>query len=166
MIPEIKKILYATDLSENARHAFGYAASIADRYGAKITILHVLEELQAGSTSLVSHIVGEGRWNELRRENEQKVIHTIKTRLEKFCEDVASKVPQCRFFVDQIIVEVGHPVDVILQQAEATRCDMVVMGTHGLGMLADVALGSTSRLVARRCNKPVLIVRLPEGKIQ
>lgn len=161
MIPDIKKILYATDLSENARYAFGYAASIADRYGAKITILHVLEELHAGSTSLVSHIVGEDRWDKLRKENEQKVIHTIKNRLKKFCDEIAEKVPQCRFFTDDIIVEIGHPVDVILKQVDATQCDMVVMGTHGLGMLADVMMGSTSRLVARRCNKPVLTVRLP-----
>ena len=31
MIPEINKILYATDLSENARYAFSYAASLPDR---------------------------------------------------------------------------------------------------------------------------------------
>ena len=42
MIPEINKILYATDLSENARFAFGFAASLANRYNAKVTILHVL----------------------------------------------------------------------------------------------------------------------------
>ena len=41
MIPEIKKILYTTDLSQNARYAFGYAASLANRYDAGITILHV-----------------------------------------------------------------------------------------------------------------------------
>ena len=35
MLPDIKKILYATDLSESARYAFGYAASLADCYGEK-----------------------------------------------------------------------------------------------------------------------------------
>ena len=163
MIPEIKKILYATDLSENARYAFTYAVSLADRYGAKITILHVLEELHPGATNLAAQIVGEEKWNELRKDNEQNVIHMIKARLEKFCEDVADEVPNCRFFVDKILVKIGHPADIILKQAEATQCDMVVMGTHGLGLLADVAMGSTSRRVARRCKKPVLIVRLPEG---
>jgi len=44
MIPEIKKILYATDLSEGARRAFGYAASIANRFGAGVTTLHVIED--------------------------------------------------------------------------------------------------------------------------
>lgn len=163
MIPEIKKILYATDLSENARYAFKYAVSLADRYGAKITILHVLEELHAGATNLAVQFVGEEKWNELRKNNEQNVIHMIKTRLEKFCENVAGEVPQCQFLVDQVLVKIGHPADIISKKAESTPFDMVVMGTHGLGILADVAMGSTSRRVARRCKKPVLIVRLPEG---
>lgn len=161
MILEIKKILYATDLSENARYAFKYAASLADRYGAQITILHVLEEVHTGAVSLAVNIVGEEKWNELRKNNEQNVIHMIKTRLEKFCEDVADEVPQCQFFVDQVLVKIGHPADIILKQAEATQCDMVVMGTHGMGMLEEVVMGSTARRVVRRCNKPVLTIRLP-----
>jgi len=36
MVPDIKKILYATDLSENARYAFGYAVSMASHHDAKI----------------------------------------------------------------------------------------------------------------------------------
>jgi nucleotide-binding universal stress UspA family protein len=44
---QIKKILYATDLSETAVHAFSYAVSLANMYGAGITILHVLAEFPA-----------------------------------------------------------------------------------------------------------------------
>jgi nucleotide-binding universal stress UspA family protein len=36
---DIKRILYATDLSESARHAFAYAVSLANLYGASITLL-------------------------------------------------------------------------------------------------------------------------------
>ena len=42
---EVKKILYATDLSENARYAFAYAVSLADLYHAGITMIHVLPEV-------------------------------------------------------------------------------------------------------------------------
>jgi len=45
ILPDIKKILYATDLSENSRHAFAYAAGIANRYEAGVTVLFVIEEL-------------------------------------------------------------------------------------------------------------------------
>lgn len=39
---DLKRILYVTDLSENARYAFAYAVSQANHYGASITLLHVL----------------------------------------------------------------------------------------------------------------------------
>ena len=84
MIPEINKILYTTDLSKNARYAFGYATSLANSYGAGITIFHVLEDRSAYQDSLVINIIGGKRWNELRKNNEQVVLDTIKERLEKF----------------------------------------------------------------------------------
>jgi nucleotide-binding universal stress UspA family protein len=59
MTPVIKKILYATDLSENARHAFGYAVSLANRYDAGIIVLHVVEELSSFARSMVEEILGE-----------------------------------------------------------------------------------------------------------
>jgi nucleotide-binding universal stress UspA family protein len=161
MIPEIKKILYATDLSENARYAFDYAISIADHYDAKITIFHVLEELQADKTSIVANVIGKERWKDLRKKNEQKVIETIKARLEKFCDEVANKIPKCRVFMDEMTVKIGHPANEILTEANNAPYDMVIMGTHGMGMLEEVVMGSTARRVVRRCKKPVLTIRLP-----
>jgi nucleotide-binding universal stress UspA family protein len=162
MIPEIKKILYATDLSKNARYAFGYAASLANRYGAGITLLHTLED-SPSSNSLVVNIIGAEKWNELREKSEEKVIETIKERLEKFCADVSAELPTCPFITDEIIVKAGNPTEEVLHQANTKDFDMVVMGCHGAGALANAMLGSTSRRVLRRCKKPVLIVRLPEG---
>ena len=164
MIPEIKKILYTTDLSENARYAFSYAASLANRYGAGITILHVLEDVSDYQDSLVINIIGAEKWNELRKNKGQVVLDTIKKRLEKFCEDVSHELPGCPFITDDIIVKIGNPVEEILGEAEVSGCDMVVMGAHGHGILANAMMGSTSRRVLRRCKKPVLVVRLPEGK--
>ena len=161
MIPEIKKILYTTDLSENARYAFGYAASLANRYGAGITIIHVLED-SPNSDSLVINMIGEERWKELRETSKQKVVETIKERLEKFCSDVSDELPSCPFITDKIIVKIGIPVEEILLQTKTSDFDMVVMGARGQGIIADVLMGSTSRRVLKRCKKPVLVVRLPE----
>ena len=161
MIPEIKSILYTSDLSENARYAFSYAASLANRYGAGITILHVLEDISPTTDSLVVSIIGQEKWNELRGNNEKEVLDTIKSRLTRFCEDVQAELPSCPFITDKIKVTIGQPVDEILQEVENNDYDMVVMGAHGHGVLADAIMGSVSRRVVRRCKKPVLIVRLP-----
>jgi nucleotide-binding universal stress UspA family protein len=163
MIPEIKNVLYATDLSQNARFAFGYAASLANRYTAQITILHVLEEISPTTMLLIGDIVGEKRWSSLRSEKEQEVIASIQKRLEDFAATFCRETPHCPFTVNQIIVETGHPVGRIIATAEKINADMIVMGSHGQGMLEQVVIGSTSRRVLRRCKKPVLVVRLPEN---
>ena len=162
MIPEINKILYTTDLSKNARHAFSYAASIANRYDAGITILHVLEDISPTTESLVTNIIGEEEWGRLRTRNEKEVLDKLQSRLTKFCDDVQAELPACPFITDNIIVKIGNPVDEILQEAENKGYDMVVMGAHGHSALANALMGSTSRRVIRRCKTPVLVVRLPE----
>ncbi len=162
MIPDIKKILYATDLSDNARYAFGYATSLANRYGAGITILHVIEDMSTFRESMVVGILGETKWKELLKSNEDKIIATIGEGIERFCEDVKAEIPACPFITDDIIVKIGNPVEEILDQISKTGADLVVMGAHGHGTLADKLIGSTSRRVLRRCEKPVLLVRIPE----
>ena len=63
---------------------------------------------------------------------------------------------------DEIHVKEGNPVEQILKQADESDCDLIVMGTHGTGSLADAMIGSTARRVVRRSLKPVLVVRQPE----
>jgi nucleotide-binding universal stress UspA family protein len=162
MIPEIRKILCATDLSENARYAFSYAASIASRYKASITILHIMESLSLSSESLVISILGTEKWQALRSENKQKVIDAIRQQIQGVCDELIQSDPSGDVVTENIMVQEGHPVEEIVQIAESGNFDLVVMGARGLGLLADAMLGSTSRRVLRRCTKPVLIVRLRE----
>lgn len=168
---EIKKILYATDLSESARYAFAYALSLANLYGAAITFLHVLPEV---SEFMDSHIIGyisADRWEEIKAQHsiearealigKKRDFTAAKAVLDQFSED-AKLGQEGSFITDEIIVEKGNPVEQILKQAEENKCDLIVMGTHGQGTLADVMMGSTARRVLRRSKKPVLVVRLPE----
>ena len=161
MIPEIKKILYATDLSENARYAFGYAVSLSSRYDAGITVLHVVEELSSFAQSLVEEILGEKRWADRIKEKEAEVIADLKTRLDEFCKEVRNEQPSCPFVIDQTVVLTGHPVDQIARFAKEMDADVIVMGSRGKGGLADVTLGSTSRRVLKRVITPVMVIRLP-----
>ena len=163
MIPEIKKILYATDLSENARYAFGYAVSLANRYDAKITVMHVVEELSSFARSMVEEILGEKRWAERIKDKETDVIEKLKSRLDSFCNDIRDEQPSCPFVIDKILVVTGHPVDQIVRHAKGINADLIVMGSRGKGGLADVTLGSTSRRVLKQGVAPVMVIRLPKG---
>ena len=53
MTQDIKRILYATDLSDNSAYAFGYAIDLAKKYNAEITILHVLDIMMGMSANMV-----------------------------------------------------------------------------------------------------------------
>jgi nucleotide-binding universal stress UspA family protein len=169
---DVKKILYATDLSENARYAFAYAVSLADLYNAAITIIHVLPEVPALLDQSVIGYISAERWEEIKSQQldeakealigKKREHQAIKEALHQFSEDVKQQQKGAGFTTDEIIVERGNPVEEIIRNAEERNCDLVVMGTHGQGTLADVMLGSTARRVIRRSKTPVLVVRLPE----
>ncbi len=169
---EIKRILYATDLSENARHAFSYAVSLANLYGASITLLHVLSEVSEMVDKGVIGYISAEHWEAIKKQHYQEAKETltgkkrdyvpIREVLGQFCEDVRSSHEAQDFIADEILVTRGNPVDDILAQAEERNCDLIVMGTQGHGILEDALIGSTARRVIRRSKKPVLVVRLPD----
>jgi nucleotide-binding universal stress UspA family protein len=162
MVPEIKKILYPTDMSETSTHAFSYAVSLANRYDASITILHVLKNPMPTSENLVTNVIGNSKWQELLSRNKTEVVEKIRLRLEKFCEETKAELPACPFLMEEVIVKIGNPVDVILQEADQKNYDVIIMGAHGHGALAGAVMGSVSRRVVRRSTTPVLVVRLPD----
>ena len=168
---QVKKILYATDLSENARYAFAYAVSLANLYNAGITMIHVLPEVPALLDQTVIGYISEDRWKEIKSQQMDEAKEAligkkrehlaIKEELHQFSEDVKQQQAGAGFTTDDIIVLRGNPVEEIIKSAAEYNCDLIVMGTHGHGTLEDVMLGSTARRVIRRSKIPVLVIRLP-----
>lgn len=162
MIPEIKSILHPTDRSASSNYAFSYAASLANRYDATITLFHVLEDKIPRSESLVANLIGERRWLDILDRNKAEAIENLRLGLKNFCEETRAEMKACPFLVDRIIVNLGEPIDEILREVESNKYDMVIMGARGHGILTGAVMGSVSRRVVRRSRTPVLVVRLPE----
>ncbi len=162
MIPEIKKILYATDMSENARFAFGYAVSLANRYDAKIVVLHVIEDVSSQMNAQVADLLGAEKWQELQRIRKKEVVETLVKKLEAFCSETAAADNACPFTMPDIKVRKGHSVEEIIAESIASDYDIIVMGTHGHGILAGAMMGSTAMRVVRRSHVPVMVIRLPK----
>jgi nucleotide-binding universal stress UspA family protein len=171
-LPEVnvKKILYATDLSQSAKLAFSYAVSLANLYQAGITILHVIPEDPDMDAKMLGYVSSE-KWESIKEghvgDARQALIGkkrehvAIKEVLSSFTLNAQSMF-ESSFVTDEIIVEMGNPVEVIVETAKNRQCDLIIMGSHGTGGLKNAMLGSTAQRVARRSDKPVLIVRLPE----
>jgi len=165
MIPEIKKILYATDLSKNSSYAFLYAIDLAKRYNGSIIFLHVIEPVRPYMYPEVGVRVYE--LLERAKEKEQGLnIEEIKKHLQGFCKKAETQIgPPCVELVSKILVPLGHPVEEILRIAEDEECDAIVLGTHGKGFLRQTFLGSVAGSVLARARKPVFVIPLPSEKM-
>ena len=165
MIPEIRNILYATDLSANSAYAFRYAINSAKKHDAKIVILHVLERLSPGAHALVNTYVDEEQQKEIFEKNVTFAQDRMRNRLKTFCERELKGDPDCTDRVESIEVCEGFPAEEILKKADELSCDAIVMGTHGKGIIKNTFLGSITKRVLRRVRKPVFIIPLPKGEI-
>jgi len=161
MIPEIKRILYATDLSKNSVYAFRYGLAMAEKYNAEMIILHVIEPIPPMAKHYMKIYVEETKWEEKIKYEKDLAIERIKERLQEFCKQETQDAPQCLAQVSSILVRPGYPVEEILKAADEEDCSMMVLGTHGKGFLKQTFLGSVARSVLDRAKKPVLIVPLP-----
>jgi nucleotide-binding universal stress UspA family protein len=166
MIPQIKRILYASDLSKNSVYAYRHAVDMAQRYHAEIVILHVIEPVPPMVKHYVKGFVDEINWEEKIKYEQGVAVERIKERLQEFCKREAQDDPRCLAMVSRILVHPGHPVEEILDIASKEACDVIVLGTHGKGFLKQTFLGSVARSVLDRTQKPVFIVPLPKGEAE
>jgi nucleotide-binding universal stress UspA family protein len=164
MIPRIKTILYATDLSKNSAYAFRYAVNSARKHDAKIHILHVIEALPSAAEGLITQFMGEEKLRKVRKEVEEDLLERIRERLRQFAERELKRDPKTLKRVVSIDVVYGTPAAEILRKAEEMNADVVILGTHGKGVIGHAFLGSVSEQVLHRIRKPVFIIPLPEGE--
>ncbi|MEW6681342.1 MAG: universal stress protein [Nitrospirota bacterium] len=146
----IKRILVATDFSDCSREAVDYALSFAERVGAEVEIVHVVERP-------VYFEVGVAHSLQLRHDVDQwlrELKAEAAKRLEALVKEVRNRKPGVRSSLRE-----GMPVDELLKAAGETSADLIVIGTHGRTGLPHVLLGSVAERVVRGAGCPVLTVR-------
>ena len=173
MTPKIKKILYATDLSENSGFAFRYAVDSAVQHDAELHILHVLE------VRSLPFLIGDGAETapEVRRyleklekiqkedlERKTGAKENIRKRLEDFCKRELQGDTSLLKRIGPVEIVEGDPAAQILRKAEELPADQLIMGTHGKGWLSHAFLGSVAESVLHRIKIPVLIIPLYKKK--
>ena len=166
---QIKKILYTTDLSETAVHAFSYAVNLANTYGAGITILHVLADFPG--EHYITNMIPPSTWQVIKEKHFSEVRDKLigkkrdhiamKEVLQAFSEEVKADGENQAFATDEILIKDGVPAEIIVQTAIKQNCDLVVMGTHGQGIISQILIGSTAKWVVMHSPIPVLTIRLP-----
>jgi nucleotide-binding universal stress UspA family protein len=62
----------------------------------------------------------------------------------------------------EVEISLGEASSTLIDIAESTECDHILIGATGQGALGSILIGSVSREVARHSRLPVTIVKLPE----
>jgi nucleotide-binding universal stress UspA family protein len=147
---EFKKILFATDFSEISEYAFDYALTLAEKFGSRLIIIHVINEPVDLRGFYVPHI----SFDSIERE----IASSAEKMMDKFC---GQKLKSFANF-EKCTVS-GIPYEEVLRKAEAEQVDLIVLGTHGRAGIDHFLFGSTAERVVRRSSCPVMTVRPVES---
>lgn len=142
-----RQILVPTDFSEEANAAKMYAAMLAESFGAKLHVLHVIADPLA---------MGWGVDTAYLPQLLERTERDVRDQLEKVVTAEDRKKLGAR-----IAVETGSPVTRILEYADKNDIDLIVMGTHGRGALERMWVGSVTEGVLQRARCPVVSVQQP-----
>ncbi len=162
MTLKIQKILYATDLSTNSALAFRHAVDCAEKHDAEIFVLHVLERIPSADDWLLKDSPLGTDLKKVYDAEKADAAEKIRNAINEFCRRELKDKPAILQRVTIQVVE-GNPAAEILAKADELDPEMLVMGTHGKGFLAQAFLGSVAKKVLDRVKIPVVIV--PIGKV-
>jgi nucleotide-binding universal stress UspA family protein len=137
---KLKEILVPVDFTECTDKALFYAVPFARQFGARITLLHVIEEafVPASEMGIILDV---------------DTSSTAQRELDKLRARVAGQA-RC-----QAVIRKGRAQTEIIAAAKELGCDLIILSTHGRTGLEHLLLGSTAQKVIRRAGCPIFVVR-------
>ncbi len=152
-MPAIRRILFPTDFSTHADHAWTYALTFAREFSAELLVLHVLAPPPRIREAYGGHL------------DPEKVLDVVRAEagaaLGRHVEDAKNRGLECR-----AEIRVGVDFHEIIEVARFAEADLIVMATHGRTGLAHALLGSVTEKVVRKASCPVLTVKHPAMKFE
>ncbi len=143
--PVLKRILFATDFSDDARRAQEYAIHLAGAWGAALDVLHVIETPHWGSANMESFAtIGRARTAAARQ------LQEVRDELAR--KGVAAKVR----------LVLGNPTELVCHMARDKGAALIVLGMQGFNSPEYGLIGSTTQGVVKDAPCPVLAV--PGGR--
>ncbi len=136
-----QQIVCLVDLSPASRLVLCWARLMAQAFASRVEIVHAAEPPQ---------FLIEGQ-EQVQLQLTRTELHGAVGRLAQ--EVLGTRVP------NHIVVEEGHPVQVVMERLERYTPDLIVLGSHGHDGMARVLLGSVAENVTRMARCPMLIVK-------
>lgn len=139
------RILVAIDGSDHAEKAFLHAMALAQKFDAKVIIVHVIPPVRAGGD--MGHFPV------------QEAIRVAFEAAESLMSKFSSIATQEYGLQVETVSAKGGAADEILKTAGLSQADLIVMGSRGLTGFKELVLGSVSSAVVHRAKVPVLTVK-------
>jgi nucleotide-binding universal stress UspA family protein len=139
----IQEIVFPVDFSAGGVDACPYVAAVAQRFQAKLTLLHVLEILPLNSSPLDRMYTTDEAELEQRKEETRNALAAFRHQY----------LPQADA---QVCVTIGEPAEAIVAYGGSTEGRLIVMPTHGYGPFRRMLLGSVTAKVLHDSKCPVL----------
>jgi universal stress protein A len=148
----LRRVLLPTDFSDAAACAVPYACELASQFGAELHVLFVIHDLSSELPDFGMGLAFPGYLERLP-ERSQKLEEEAIGHLANVLPDGWDR--------SRVILATrkGPPFQRILEYAREHQADLIVMGTHGRGMVSHTLLGSVAERVVRKASCPVLTVR-------
>jgi len=167
MFKPIQSILFATNLSENCRAAFDFAASMATRYQATLVLLHVIEKMPEYVEVRLKGLLGADQWREMAEshvDNARQALigkksssKLIREALDRFCANAGIDDASCGYHSREIVIADGEIAEEVIRQSKEYKADLIVLGTRD-GFLSDNRIGQTIKSIMRSSKIPVMVV--------
>ena len=142
----LKKILCCTDFSENAEAAFLSACEMAEKYQAKLYVVHALPPV-------VNPMLTGPEWV-VTDEPVKSIILKLEEKMQKeYGQRLGDRVAH------ELVVLDGHVSSEIIKFIEEKKIDLVILGAYGLSGMGLVVFGSVAKRVAHKAPCSVMIVR-------
>ncbi len=149
-----KRLLVAIDGSEQSYKALDHVVAIAEKFDSELVLLTVTP------TMIETFFLDESFYPPVHTKDFFKYHERMNELYRKTLKDaeemVITKHPNLNV---RTILREGRPSATIVDVAEQEGCDMIVMGSRGIGGIMGWVLGSTSHRVAASCKKPVMIIK-------
>ena len=147
-----ERILVPTDFSPASDAALEYARTLARQFGSALNLMHVFEDPFTSGA-----FVGDGTVM-MPMDLRDALLESARAQLAERHAAHAATLPTAS--TDLLI---GTGARSIVEHAQKTHADLIVMGTHGRTGLPHLLLGSVAERVVRTATCPVLTTREAAG---
>ncbi|MFT4195403.1 universal stress protein [Ottowia sp.] len=154
---DIRTILYACGLGDGCEAPLGYAISLANRLGARLLVLAVIDEQRERSLIDLEEHVPQKQLDQYHDERAARARAHIEAQIAAFYAVRGSNAPP-RPIAELIVHEGDDVAQAILDEAERGSADLILMASRGAGLLARLLFGSVPQEVLRRTKRPLLLV--------